>query len=315
MLRAESICLSLLAILTVAGCDTNPSKVEERDVQREEPRISEHAYLRDNAQRARSFAESAERKVIDKSSNLNWRKADDRITDVGWFKDDVLDKIIVIRKGVAHEYYGEAVENGTYSFGCAYSFGQDKAKGYVSRSCGQSKDGVLEGWGTFEEKTRIVFLEYHNGKMNGPGLTCECQKQGCTEITNCKEQWYLENALTDARVRKYTLPPESSFWPPIKSQMGSTSPQTRDNVRAVGVGDVEAAIRASDNFGNYKQVFTSASIKLIEDRTCTLAELREYGGWVKSQNHKSQPIYFTYCGGTSIRNRIYIDASTGNVFR
>jgi hypothetical protein len=39
------------------------------------------------------------------------------------------------------------------------------------------------------------------------------------------------------------------------------------------------------------------------------------GGWVKSQNHKKEPIYFTYCGGLHISKRIYLDVVTGEIFR
>ena len=84
---------------------------------------------------------------------------------------------------------------------------------------------------------------------------------------------------------------------------------------SISSGDIEAAIGASDDYSSYKQVFIQATAKLIENGTCNIAELKEYGGWVKSQKHKGQPVYFTYCGGMTIRNRIYIDASSGSVFR
>lgn len=39
------------------------------------------------------------------------------------------------------------------------------------------------------------------------------------------------------------------------------------------------------------------------------------GGWVKSSNHRNQPIYFTYCGGSTVANRLYLNAETGEIFR
>ena len=79
--------------------------------------------------------------------------------------------------------------------------------------------------------------------------------------------------------------------------------------------EITAAISASDDFAQWKPAFMKASIAVIRDGTCSLADLHENGGWVKSQKHKSQPIYFTYCGGSHISNRIYVDVSTGRVFK
>ena len=105
---------------------------------------------------------------------------------------------------------------------------------------------------------------------------------------------------------------------PAPTQPIPKQPDTQPELRptpSITSGEVDAAIRASDDFSSYRQSFMSATAKLIENGTCTLAELKEIGGWVKSQNNKNQPIYFTYCGGMTMKNRIYIDASSGNVFR
>ena len=77
----------------------------------------------------------------------------------------------------------------------------------------------------------------------------------------------------------------------------------------------EAAIQSSDDFQLHKGGFLKATSTLIDNGTCTLADFREMGGWVRSQSHKPKPVYFTYCGGMTVSNRIYLDVSSGKVFR
>jgi len=78
---------------------------------------------------------------------------------------------------------------------------------------------------------------------------------------------------------------------------------------------IEAAIAASDDFSLYKEQFILASTQLITVGRCSLEQLREYGGWVKSQTHKTDPVYFTYCGEAHVSNRIYLNVATGEVFQ
>ena len=106
----------------------------------------------------------------------------------------------------------------------------------------------------------------------------------------------------------------SRFAPPILFVF-ATLPSCERTSSSPSADEVEAAISASDDFAQWKPAFIEASVDLIRDGTCTLADLRETGGWMKSQKHKSQPIYFTYCGGLHIDNRIYVNVSTRRVFR
>jgi len=77
----------------------------------------------------------------------------------------------------------------------------------------------------------------------------------------------------------------------------------------------EAMIAQSDDFSLHRQAFLTAANELIVDGTCTAAEFDEMGGWVKSSNHRNEPVYFTYCGGMTKNNRIYVDVSDGRLFR
>ncbi|WP_126976330.1 hypothetical protein [Frigidibacter oleivorans] len=74
-------------------------------------------------------------------------------------------------------------------------------------------------------------------------------------------------------------------------------------------------IENSDDVSKYEAQFTAAANSLIAERRCSAEDFEEMGGWVKSTTHRDKPIYFTYCGGMTADNRIYLDVSTGAIFR
>jgi hypothetical protein len=90
---------------------------------------------------------------------------------------------------------------------------------------------------------------------------------------------------------------------------------TRPADPAAGATGNHELISGSDDYRIHKDVFARAAADLIASGRCSRADFEETGGWVKSMNHRSKPVYFTYCGGMSIPNRLYLDASTGKVFR
>lgn len=104
------------------------------------------------------------------------------------------------------------------------------------------------------------------------------------------------------------------------STQASTGPTTavaspRAVVPLPSADDVSTAIAASDDFDLYRQVFIEAAATLIRDGKCSLNQLRENGGWVRSQVYKPQLVYFVYCGTPHVNNRMYLDASTGRLFQ
>lgn len=42
--------------------------------------------------------------------------------------------------------------------------------------------------------------------------------------------------------------------------------------------------------------------------------LERKGGWAKSSNDRDRPVYFMYCGGMTVSNRIYLNAATGSIY-
>jgi hypothetical protein len=78
-------------------------------------------------------------------------------------------------------------------------------------------------------------------------------------------------------------------------------------------GDAEL-VKGSDDFRLHQAKFANAARALITAGTCTEEDFRETGGWTSSTT-KGPNTYFTYCGGMTISNRIYLNVSTGQIFR
>lgn len=77
----------------------------------------------------------------------------------------------------------------------------------------------------------------------------------------------------------------------------------------------ERLVAKSDDFRKYRKVFVEAADALIRNRQCKEKDFIEWGGWIKSTNHRIEPIYFMYCGDPNRPNRIYLNAETGEIFR
>jgi uncharacterized protein YgiM (DUF1202 family) len=75
------------------------------------------------------------------------------------------------------------------------------------------------------------------------------------------------------------------------------------------------AIKSSDDLPKYQATFAWISAKLVDSGTCKISDFRDIGGWWRSADHKPRPVYYTYCGGGSNSDRIYMDTTTGETFR
>ncbi|MBT8460143.1 MAG: SH3 domain-containing protein [Boseongicola sp.] len=78
--------------------------------------------------------------------------------------------------------------------------------------------------------------------------------------------------------------------------------------------DMEELVKGSDNLGLHKDVFVAAARELINSGTCKGQDFIKVGGWIRSLQ-RGEPFYFTYCGGSTIANRLYLDASTGQILK
>lgn len=79
--------------------------------------------------------------------------------------------------------------------------------------------------------------------------------------------------------------------------------------------DATSLIAGSDDLERHRDSFAKAASWLVEDGPCTKADFVENGGWVRSTRFGSRAVYFTYCGGPHVNNRIYLDAKTGEIFQ
>lgn len=91
---------------------------------------------------------------------------------------------------------------------------------------------------------------------------------------------------------------------------------TRPDDPGAGATGIAKFISQSDDFRHYKEAFVKATANLVDSGRCTLQEFESIGGWVKSTTtYREQPVYFTYCGGFTTSDRIYLDAQTGRLFQ
>lgn len=79
--------------------------------------------------------------------------------------------------------------------------------------------------------------------------------------------------------------------------------------------EIDRLIGRSDDIAQRGEVFTQATTELVSGGICTLDEFADHGGWVRSTTHGASPVYFMYCGGATVADRLYLDASTGRRFR
>lgn len=73
-------------------------------------------------------------------------------------------------------------------------------------------------------------------------------------------------------------------------------------------------IKGSDDYRLYRTQFAKAARELIDNGSCTAADFEEAGGWMSSPA-KGPGIYFVYCGGMTVANRLYLDARSGKISR
>ncbi len=70
----------------------------------------------------------------------------------------------------------------------------------------------------------------------------------------------------------------------------------------------------SDDLKIHKEKFRNTVAELISDGECDPSDFEELGGWVKSVKYSDRDVYFIYCGGLSLENKIYLDVNTNEIF-
>lgn len=91
---------------------------------------------------------------------------------------------------------------------------------------------------------------------------------------------------------------------------------TRPPDPGVGAAGFEKLVSGSDDYRQYKSAFVAAAKKLIANGRCTSDDFEQAGGWTKSTTtYRNKPVYFVYCGAFTLSNRLYLNASTGEIFQ
>ncbi|MEZ9340487.1 SH3 domain-containing protein [Vibrio splendidus] len=70
----------------------------------------------------------------------------------------------------------------------------------------------------------------------------------------------------------------------------------------------------SDDLKVHQEKFRNTVAKLISEGECDPSDFEELGGWVKSVKYSNRDVYFIYCGGLSLENKIYLDVNTNEIF-
>ncbi len=104
--------------------------------------------------------------------------------------------------------------------------------------------------------------------------------------------------------------PEIAEWIPMEGlveQAPVISPEERKKT-------IQGYIAGSDDLVQFEEMFLKTTDKLLNDGSCTPVDFEELGGWVKSTKYADKDVYFIYCGGMKLADKIYLDVRTGNVF-
>jgi hypothetical protein len=91
------------------------------------------------------------------------------------------------------------------------------------------------------------------------------------------------------------------------------SPKRPEDPSEGATGD-HSLVSGSDDYRLYKDQFPKAARQLINDGICTEGNFKETGGWMASTNRR-KGMYFTYCGGMTLSNKVYLDANSATVSR
>jgi hypothetical protein len=152
----------------------------------------------------------------------------------------------------------------------------------------------------FREKATV--LETRNGWGRLTRYYDAACKGGISQyVDSGRKDCTKENGIVDGQFAEWALLKPLSKQRPADPAAGAT-------------GDA-ALVAGSDDYRLYKEVFIKAAKSLIANGTCTEVDFTDGGGWSKSTTYRDRPVYFAYCGGMTVSNRVYLDVSNGRTFR
>ena len=79
--------------------------------------------------------------------------------------------------------------------------------------------------------------------------------------------------------------------------------------------EFEMIVAGSEDFRRHRDVFAEAARKLVDAGTCNETELAAQGGFHRAAGGSSPDIYFAYCGGDTMSDRVFVDTKSQEIFR
>lgn len=166
------------------------------------------------------------------------------------------------------------------------------------RTCSENSCGVL-GQLFFREK--VTVKERHNGWARITKYYDASCRGGKSEYVDAGRANCIEsNGIVNGKVAQ---------WVSMKYLS-----QTRPADPGANAKGYAKAVSSSDDYRIYKNAFANAAKELVTSKRCSIDEIKSQGGFYKSTKYKSQPIYFIYCGGYNLKNKIHLNAKTGEVY-
>jgi len=104
--------------------------------------------------------------------------------------------------------------------------------------------------------------------------------------------------------------PEVAEWIPLDGLVEEAPVITPEERRKT----IQGYISGSDDYVEFEDMFLNTTDQLLRDDTCSPVDFEELGGWVKSTRFTDRDVYFVYCGGLKLADKIYLDVRSGEVF-
>ncbi len=77
---------------------------------------------------------------------------------------------------------------------------------------------------------------------------------------------------------------------------------------------VSSYISRSDDFKAYQEKFIKVTSQLLQEKICEPQDFEELHGWMRSLNYPDRNVYFIYCGGLNVSDKVYYDVDSEEIF-
>lgn len=170
---------------------------------------------------------------------------------------------------------------------------------YLDRhTCASERCGVV-GRLFFREMVTVLEQDGHWARITQP-YDANCEGGRSRYVDKGTAACTAANGVTDGRFAEWVK----------ADSLSSTQPPDP----ALTAKGNEKLVAQSDDFAQHRAAFVKAANKLIAEGRCSASDFEEMGGWMKSTKDRDRPVYFMYCGGMSSSNRIYLNASNGEIY-